>query len=373
MEYVDRVLVTPKKCLLNERYKSDRLSPMKKPFYSSPIKNFSNFTQKNDLHFNKKNLPEITSPIKKNHFRKDLPSEPYQKVPFQDISSNFYSNPLDWSSKDIIGVVQDKKIILYSSRPWKIVYNDFQLQDTTSIKFSNCGNFLNIGSNDGVLRVFDIEAKIINYMASNIEYPITFIDTNDKLIISGHTNGGYTLLDIRSDDEIIKFGEFDCNAISAIKFSPNQTNFISCSESAIAKIWDIRNLEKSILDYKGHISAIRALDWCPYDSNIIVTGGGTGDRTIQLWNTINGEIIIKKWTGSQVCNIFWNNNYKELVSTHGFGDCSISLWKSDDLSNVQSYYVNKNRVLFASISPDKSKLLSVAPEELGMFCFFFTD
>jgi WD40 repeat protein len=50
----------------------------------------------------------------------------------------------------------------------------------------------------------------------------------------------------------------------------------------------------------------RALSWSPTAPGIIASGGGTSDKTIRIWNAETGTTINAVDTGSQVCNLLWN-------------------------------------------------------------------
>jgi len=34
----------------------------------------------------------------------------------------------------------------------------------------------------------------------------------------------------------------------------------------------------------GHKAAVKALAWCPWQRNLLATGGGTNDQTMRFWN-----------------------------------------------------------------------------------------
>ena len=40
--------------------------------------------------------------------------------------------------------------------------------------------------------------------------------------------------------------------------------------------------------------------WCPWQSNVLASGGGTADRHIRLWNTTTGTCLTSVDTKSQV-------------------------------------------------------------------------
>lgn len=44
---------------------------------------------------------------------------------------------------------------------------------------------------------------------------------------------------------------------------------------------------------------MKALAWCPFQSNLLASGGGTADRSIRFWNTITGAHLNAIDTHSQ--------------------------------------------------------------------------
>ena len=47
---------------------------------------------------------------------------------------------------------------------------------------------------------------------------------------------------------------------------------------------------------------LKGLSWCPWQSSLIATGGGTADKTLHLWNIVSGAIYRSVETMSQVNN-----------------------------------------------------------------------
>jgi len=50
----------------------------------------------------------------------------------------------------------------------------------------------------------------------------------------------------------------------------------------------------------AHCAAVKALAWCPFQSNLLASGGGTADRCIKFWNTSTGALLNSIDTHSQV-------------------------------------------------------------------------
>ena len=48
------------------------------------------------------------------------------------------------------------------------------------------------------------------------------------------------------------------------------------------------------------VSNPQALDWCPFQRNVLASGGGTADRHIRFWNVGSGNCLSSIDTHSQV-------------------------------------------------------------------------
>ncbi|KAM3246990.1 hypothetical protein P3L10_008757 [Capsicum annuum] len=82
-----------------------------------------------------------------------------------------------------------------------------------------------------------------------------------------------------------------------------------------------------------HTAAVKALSWCPFQSNMVASGGGVGDQCIKFWSTNTGACLNTVKTGSQGCSLLWNKHDRELLSSHSFTDNQLTVWKYDSLTN----------------------------------------
>ena len=67
--------------------------------------------------------------------------------------------------------------------------------------------------------------------------------------------------------------------------------------------------------------------WSPHHHGLLVSGGGTADRTIRFRDTSTGTTLNTIEVGSQVCNLMFSKSLNELVSTHGYSHNEINIWK----------------------------------------------
>ncbi len=116
-----------------------------------------------------------------------------------------------------------------------------------------------------------------------------------------------------------------------------------------------------------HEAAVKAIDWCPWQRNVLASGAGTRDKTIKFWDVDSGRNLNTINTGSQVCNIIFNENEKELISSHGYSKNQISIWKYPCMNKVIELDGHFSRVLYMAMSPDGSTIVSGAGDETLRF------
>lgn len=76
-------------------------------------------------------------------------------------------------------------------------------------------------------------------------------------------------------------------------------------------------------------------------------------------------------TGSQVCNLAWCKNVNELVSTHGYSQNQIMVWKYPSMSKVATLTGHTLRVLYLAMSPDGQTIVTGAGDETLRFWNIF--
>jgi cell division cycle 20-like protein 1 (cofactor of APC complex) len=82
-----------------------------------------------------------------------------------------------------------------------------------------------------------------------------------------------------------------------------------------------------VAKFTKHKAAVKAIAWSPHQHGLLASGGGSADRTIRFWNTIECCLLNSIDTESQVCNLQFSKNVNELVSTHGYSQNQIIIWK----------------------------------------------
>lgn len=77
--------------------------------------------------------------------------------------------------------------------------------------------------------------------------------------------------------------------------------------------------------------------------------------------------VNQKQTGSQVCSLSFSKHENELISTHGFSQNEVAVWKSPSLKKVISLKGHSQRVLYQALSPCGKFVVTGAGDETLRF------
>lgn len=70
---------------------------------------------------------------------------------------------------------------------------------------------------------------------------------------------------------------------------------------------------------------------------------------------------------SQVCSLVWSKHEKEILSSHGFTQNQLTLWKYPSMVKVADLTGHQSRVLHMAVSPDGNTVVSGAADETLRF------
>ena len=190
----------------------------------------------------------------------------------------------------------------------------------------------------------------------------TIISRNFNEVLTGSADGVVRHIDLRT--KRFKVIDHHSNKVCSLALSPNQDLLATGSNQDKAEVLDLRMPEWSLATIK-HKAAVMALQW--KDNQHLFSGGGTADKTIRVWCLTNNREVFSIDTGNQVCNLHLMSE-NTLVSTHGFTDPEIAIWKIHDFS-LSKFKVlqsqHKSRILYSAWNG--SDLFTGSPDD-GVLC-----
>lgn len=285
-----------------------------------------------------------------------------------EIPHDYYISPMDWSCQNVIAIAGSDGIVrLVNPKTLEVTPIDkTKLDGVECVKYNPEGTSMVVGSATRPILLYDVSTGKITRsyrFGDQSANAITVADWRDNTIIGGTRSGRIVIIDTR--EATAHSYQLHIDEVCAVRMSPNMQYLATSGNDSLVKIWDMRSIGEStdeILAYDEHDAACRALAWSPYNDDIIITGGGTSDKKIRMWNTVTGETIRSVDTGSQVCNIYWNEGHNEIVSTHGYSQNHIALWKASDFKPIGSIHTHKERVLYMAVSPDGSTVATAGED-----------
>jgi cell division cycle protein 20 (cofactor of APC complex) len=201
------------------------------------------------------------------------------------------------------------------------------------------------------------------------------VGTDDECITITSGSRDTTIIhhDVRLQNHIVGTLHQHTQEVCGLAWSPDGTYLASGANDNTLCIWDgvTSSTPKHVIT--EHTAAVKALAWSPHERNLLASGGGTADRSMKFWNASSGALLNSVDTGSQVCALQWNPKENEILSSHGYAENQLCLWKYPTLAKVKELKGHTSRVLHMATSPDGSMVVSGAADETLRFWNVFSS
>lgn len=311
-----------------------------------------------------------------------IPQVPERILDAPDLIDDYYLNLLDWSCNNHLAVALGGFVYLWNAASGDIV----QLCQTETpdcyvgaVSWIKEGNFLALGDSNGVVQLWDVEAQKRVRSMSGHSARVGCLSWNSYILSSGSRSGTIHHHDVRVANHHVATLARHTQEVCGLKWSPDGKFLASGGNDNLLMIWDagvntVNNTTNPVFTFNQHQAAVKALDWCPFQRNVLASGGGTADRHIRFWNVGSGNCLSSIDTHSQVCSILWSKEYKEIVSSHGYAQNQLTVWKYPSMVKVTELTGHSCRVLHMAMSPDGQTVVSAAADEtLRIWKCFATD
>jgi cell division cycle 20-like protein 1 (cofactor of APC complex) len=234
---------------------------------------------------------------------RQFPRAAYKVLNAPRLKDDFYTTLLDWSKDDMIGVVLDNAVYTWSSKG-----NDAEKLIEGYISSIKWGKGLIVGEETGRIRVIDVEKRKETVRSKNHLGRVGVLDVSltGNEIASGSKDSEMIIWDIRQRDSCLRFAGHK-QEICGLKWSWDNSMLASGGNDNMVMIWESR-MGKNIGKLSDHTAAVKALAWSPHKSSLLATGGGSTDKSIKLWNTVDMNCQLSCDSGSQVCNMLFSSS-----------------------------------------------------------------
>jgi cell division cycle 20, cofactor of APC complex len=308
-----------------------------------------------------------------------IPQAPERILDAPELVDDYYLNLIDWSSQNSIAVALGCTVYLWNAGTGAIdqlmqtdVEND-EDDYVTSVNWAPDGKHIAIGTNSAEVQIWDASlARKVRTLKGH-EARVGALAWNGTQLATGSRDTTVMTHDVRIREH--RLNTFTCHSqeVCGLKWSPSGTQLASGGNDNALHIYDAQSLSNGTFRHKlvAHQAAVKALAWCPWQANVLASGGGTADRCIKFWNANTGAMTNSVDTHSQVCALQWNTHERELLSSHGYSQNQLCLWKYPTMTKIAEFTGHTARVLHMAQSPDGTTVVSAAADETLRFwkCF----
>jgi len=309
------------------------------------------------------------------------------KIPFKvldapELQDDFYLNLVDWSSQNVLSVGLGTCVYLWSACTSQHLKSSSQVtrlcdlasdNDTvTSVSWSERGNQVAVGTNKGYVQIWDVSVSKKIQTLTGHGARVGALAWNGDMLSSGSRDRLILQRDIRTPNstperKLIGHKQEVCG----LKWSPDHQHLASGGNDNRLFVWNATSTSP-MQHHMEHLAAVKAIAWSPHQHGLLASGGGTADRCIRFWNTLTNQPLHCVDTGSQVCNLAWSKHSNELVSTHGYSQNQILVWKYPSLVQIAKLTGHSYRVLYLAMSPDGEAIVTGAGDETLRFWNVFS-
>ncbi|KAJ2951190.1 hypothetical protein O0L34_g5582 [Tuta absoluta] len=311
-----------------------------------------------------------------------IPQAPERILDAPDLVDDYYLNLVDWSPSNILAVALGNSVYLWNAGTGQIeqLLSLEGSETVCSVSWVQGGaSHLAVGTSAATVELWDCEKlKRLRCMDGHTGR-VGSLSWNLYVVSSGARDGSIVHHDVRARDHAVATINAHSQEVCGLKWSPDGRYLASGGNDNLLNIWPVAQGQhysqpQYIYSFNQHLAAVKGLAWCPWSSGILASGGGTADRTIRIWNVNTGANLNTVDTKSQVCSILWSTHYKELISSHGYAQNQLIIWKYPLMSRVCELTGHMARVLHMALSPDGQAVVSAgADETLRLWKCFMLD
>ncbi|CAK3753428.1 WD repeat-containing slp1 [Lecanosticta acicola] len=311
------------------------------------------------------NRPLKPAAASASQFRRRVLTAPERVLDAPGLVDDYYLNLLDWSSGNQVAIGLERNVYVWSAESGSVSSLLECPADTyiSSVKWSGDGAYVAAGLGTGEVQIWDVEDGTKLRSMYGHDTRVSVMGWNKHILSTGARSGLVYNHDVRIAEHKVAELVSHTSEVCGLEWRADGAQLATGGNDNLVTIWDARHLTAPKFQKTNHKAAIKALAWCPWQSNLLATGGGSHDRMIHFWNTTSGARVNSIDTGSQVTSLRWSLGYKELVSSSGFPDNSLSIWSYPTLVKNIEIPAHESRVLHSALSPDGQMLATAAADE----------
>ncbi|KAJ3716522.1 WD40-repeat-containing domain protein [Lentinula raphanica] len=302
-----------------------------------------------------------------------IPTQPERVLDAPGIVDDFYLNLISWSCQNTLAVALEASTYIWHADTGSVAQIGEAPEGSyvSSLDFSNDGTFLGVGLGQGDVELWDAETGQKLRTMNGHQAQVATLSWNQHILTSGCGDGSIWHHDVRIQRHKVMELLGHSGEVCGLKWRSDGELLASGGNDNVVNIWDGRLGDvgegargSAKWTKRNHTAAVKGLAWCPWQTNLLASGGGTNDCTINVWNSTTGARLHTQRTNSQITSILWALHKKEILTTHGYPNNSIMLHAYPSMERVAEIRdAHDSRVLFSCVGPAGDVVCTGAGDE----------
>ncbi|KAL1431347.1 hypothetical protein MTO96_014204 [Rhipicephalus appendiculatus] len=286
-----------------------------------------------------------------------------------DIRDDFYLNLMDWSANNLLVVCLKGQVYTWNASSGEVdqlLELPSPADYVCSASWCSDGSYLALGTSDSQVQLWDVRQRKRLRTLMGHASRVCSLSWNGHVLSSGARSGFVHHHDVRVAEHHVGTLSAHQQEVCGLRWAPDGRMLATGGNDNLLRVWPntmSHGAVQPLHSFTEHQAAVKAIAWCPWQSSVLASGGGTADRCIRFWSCNMGTQLNCIDTGSQVSSLLWSNEYKEIISGHGFSKHELGIWKYPSMRKVADLTGHTARVLCMCLSPDGSMVASAGADE----------
>ena len=253
---------------------------------------------------------------------------PFKVLDAPELVDDYYFNIVDWSRSNVlvVGLSQNLYSWGFDSNKVEKLMSYGKYNFITNVTFDQQSDKLMFGQSQGECKLMDLHTKQVVRTFTHHKKRVCAISLNGDRLITGSRDKRIVFLDLRAAQPQSVYKDHT-QEVCGLKWSRDGQYFASGGNDNFLFVYSPK--VQVPLMMKKHKAAVKAIDWSKKTRGLLITGSGSKDKCLRLFDVQTKKLIDIKDTGSQVCNVVFSRHNDEIISAHGFSENEINLWSRD--------------------------------------------
>ncbi|XP_032707128.1 cell division cycle protein 20 homolog B [Lontra canadensis] len=293
--------------------------------------------------------------------------QPEVKIHLTGLRNDYYLNTLDWNFQNLVAIALGSSVFIWNGENYNVIENidlPISCNYVSSVSWVKDGNCLAVGTSEGEVQLWDVVTKKqLRNMLGHLSV-VGALSWNDCILSSGSRLGRVYHHDVRVPQHHVGTLHHK-QAVCALKWSPDGRLLSSGCSDGLLMIWPHdpgAKAQVQPLKVIAQPTAVKAMDWCPWQSAVLAVGGGMEDGHLHVLDINTGQSIQTPSTDSQICSLIWLPKTKEIASGQGSPKNDVTVWACPGLARSRGFLGHRGRVLHLALSPDQTRVFSASAD-----------